>query len=440
MNLGVLYTCTTGIWKTVWLEKVPKTYITGLRITPDIDSDSVEIIVQTNGPIDHSEIEILDTTGKVVASNTKAAVNAPEKIKIPSPKLWSTSDPYLYNITVKAGADSVTSYTGMRKMEVKKDSKGINRFFLNNKPIFMFGPLDQGFWPDGVYTPPNEEAIIYDLEMTHKLGFNAIRKHVKVESDRWYYATDRMGFLVWQDFPSAMDTDVAQKRPYFENRQIELEMERMVTQLHNHPSIIMWIPFNEGWGQYDTERIVGLFKKWDPSRIINEASGGIDHKASNIYDHHSYPNSDEISLDPNRVVVNGEFGGGGLVIAEHAWDPKNVFQYIKLEDQQHLQKFFIDRLATVREHAIFGLGAAIYTEITDVEFEINGLITYDRALVKVTDVSIIKANVNKLYPSETVEYMILPSGSQKSKLFRKNFIYFCDLFIVIYILIINLKH
>jgi len=168
------------------LEKVPKTYINGLRITPDIDSDSVEIIVQTNGPIDHSEIEILDTTGKVVASNTKAAVNAPNKIKIPSPKLWSTSDPYLYNITVKAGADSVTSYTGMRKMEVKKDSKGINRFFLNHKPIFMFGPLDQGFWPDGVYTPPNEEAMIYDLEMTHKFGFNAIREHVKVESDRWY--------------------------------------------------------------------------------------------------------------------------------------------------------------------------------------------------------------------------------------------------------------
>ncbi len=392
------------------MEKVPKTYIKGLKITPDIDSDSVEITVNTNGPIDHSEIEILDTTGKVVASNAKVMVNAPNKIKIPSPKLWSTSDPYLYNIHVKAGEDSVTSYVGMRKIEVKKDSKGINRFFLNNKPIFMFAPLDQGFWPDGIYTPPNEEAMIYDLEMTHKFGFNTIRKHVKVESDRWYYATDRMGFLVWQDFPSAFEGVTADKRKAADAEQIELEMERMVTQLHNHPSIIMWVPFNEGWGQYDTERVVSLFKKWDPSRLINEASGWNDHGVSNIEDHHSYPTSQEIALKPNRVVVNGEYGGGGLLVKEHVWDPKKSFQYQGLENSEHLQKFFIDRLATVRAHAIFGLGAAVYTQTTDVEIEINGLMTYDREVIKLKDPAEVKRHANRLYPAETVDTLIFPTG------------------------------
>ncbi len=392
------------------MEKVPKSYITGLRITPDIDSDSVEITVNTNGPIDHSAIEILDNAGKVVATNEKAAVNTPLKIKIPSPKLWSTSDPYLYNINVKAGEDSVTSYVGMRKMEVKKDSKGINRFFLNNKPIFMFAPLDQGFWPDGIYTPPNEEAMIYDLEMTHKFGFNAIRKHIKVESDRWYYATDKMGFLVWQDFPAAFGEVKADKRPEAEAKQIELEMERMVSQLHNFPSIIMWIPFNEGWGQYDTERVVNLFRKWDPSRLINEASGWNDHGITNIEDHHSYPTSQEIALKPNRVVVNGEYGGGGLLVKEHVWDPKKSFQYQGLEDPEHLQKFFIDRLATVRAHAIFGLGAAVYTQTTDVEIEINGLMTYDRAVIKVKDPAEVKRHADKLYPAESVATVIFPTG------------------------------
>jgi hypothetical protein len=407
---GIWYTSTTGIWQTVWLEKVPKNYITGLRITPDIDSDSVEITVNTNGPIDHSGIEILDSAGKVVASDEKAAVNTPLKIKLPSPKLWSTSDPYLYNIHVKAGEDSVTSYVGMRKIEVKKDSKGINRFFLNNKPIFMFAPLDQGFWPDGIYTPPNEEAMIYDLEMTHKFGFNTIRKHVKVESDRWYYATDRMGFLVWQDFPSAFEGVTANKRKAADAEQIELEMERMVTQLHNHPSIIMWVPFNEGWGQYETERIVGLFKKWDPSRLVNEASGWTDHGVSNIEDHHSYPASKEIKLKPNRVVVNGEFGGGGLAVKEHLWNPTHAIYYEGLKDSEHLQKFFIDRLATVRAHAIFGLGAAVYTQMTDIEIEIDGLMTYDRAVIKVKDTAQIKKYAMKLYPTESAANVLLQSG------------------------------
>jgi hypothetical protein len=400
------------------LEKVPKTYITGLRITPDIDSDSVEITVNTNGPIDHSVIEILDSAEKVIASNEKAAVNTPLKIKIPSPKLWSTSDPYLYNIHVKAGEDSVTSYVGMRKMEVKKDSKGINRFFLNNKPIFMFAPLDQGFWPDGIYTPPNEEAMIYDLEMTHKFGFNTIRKHIKVESDRWYYATDRMGFLVMQDFPSPFGAVEKEKRPTADAQQIEVEMERMVTQLHNFPSIIVWIPFNEGWGQYDTERVVNLFRKWDPSRLIDEASGWIDHGITNIEDHHKYPISQEIPLKPNRVIVNGEYGGGWMKVRDHVWDFTKASQ--GYENSDLLQKFFLESLATVRAQAIFGLGAAVYTETTDIENELAGFLTYDREVIKFRDVAEVKRHVDRLYPSESVANFILPSGLLSYEMIRND--------------------
>jgi hypothetical protein len=219
-----------------------------------------------------------------------------------------------------------------------------------------------------------------------------------------------MGFLVWQDFPSAFEGVTANKRKAADAEQIELEMERMVTQLHNHPSIIMWVPFNEGWGQYETERIVGLFKKWDPSRLVNEASGWTDHGVSNIEDHHSYPASKEIKLKPNRVVVNGEFGGGGLAVKEHLWDATHAVQYQGLKDSEHLKKFFIDRLATVRAHAIFGLGAAVYTQTTDVEIEINGLMTYDRAVIKVKDMDQIKKYAMKLYPTESAANVLLQSG------------------------------
>ncbi len=373
---------------------MPKNYITGLRITPDIDSDSVEIIVHTNGPIDHSEIQILDTYGKVVALNTTATVNSPNKLKISSPKLWSTSNPYLYVIKVKAGADSVTSYVGMRKIEFKKDSKGINRFFLNHKPIFMFAAMDQGFWPEGIYTPPNEEAMIYDLEMIKKFGFNSIRKHMKIESDRWYYATDRMGFLVWQDFPSAFGEVKVDKRLEAEAKQIELEMERMVTQLHNFPSIVTWIPFNDGWGQYETERIKNLFRKWDPSRLINEKIDGW-----------------RVRAKENEVSGWVEWRGGGLLVKEHVWDSNKTFSHYRhISNSADLQKFFIDRLANFRAYAIFSLGAASYIQTTDIEIEANGLLTYDRAVIKVKDVDEVKKHVDRLYPTESVASVIFASG------------------------------
>ena len=408
--LGTFYSSTSGIWQTVWTEKVPKTHIKGLVTTPDVDNSAVNITVMTSVPLKNIEIKIMDREGKVVASVANAVTDRVNHIKINSPKLWSTVDPYLYDIHVKAGNDSVTSYTGLRKMEVKKDVKGINRFHLNGKPIFMLAPLDQGFWPESIYTPPSEEAMINDFLFTRKVGFNAIRKHVKVESDRWYYTADRMGFVVWQDFPSAFGKVKKEVRDPEEAKQIEIEMERMVTQLHNFPSIIMWIPFNENWGQYDSKRIVNLFKTWDPSRLVNEASGWTDHHISNIEDHHSYPTSKELPLRPDRVVINGEYGGGGLLIKDHNWDTQHLFIYQALNNTKQLQKFFVDRLATVRAHAMFGLGAAVYTQITDVEREVNGLITYDREVIKVENIEEVHKEVQKLYPLESVEDIILAAG------------------------------
>jgi hypothetical protein len=416
---GTFYSAVTGIWRTAFLEKVPKEYVQSLKIVPDIDTDSVHITINTNNPSDQSNsavIEILDKSGKVVSTTEKASVNKQNQIKISDPKLWSTTDPYLYGLRIKLGTDLVNSYFGLRKIEMKKDGKGINRFFLNHKPIFMFMPLDQGYWPDGIYVPPSDEAMRFDIEMEQKIGFNCARKHVKIENDRWYYWADKLGHLVWQDFPSAFGhvtkgpTDG--QRPKEDSDQIELEMERMVTQLYNHPSIVVWVPFNEGWGQYDTARIVGLFRKWDPTRLINEASGWADHHSGDIHDYHSYPFPNEYPMETNRIVVQGEYGGVGLLLKAHAWDPENtkVWQYTTVNDTKGVQKWYIDRLASIRANAILGLSGAVYTQITDCEIENTGLLTYDRVVEKFTNISQLKSFADKLYPSQSLHSIVLPSG------------------------------
>lgn len=390
---------------------MPQTYVTDVAITPEVDTQSVDITVETNRAIDKIDVKIVDKSGKIVAHNASVLANSKTKLKIASPRLWSTTDPYLYDIHINAGNDSIVSYVGLRKIEVKKDRKGINRFHLNGKPIFMYAPLEQGYWPDSIYNAPTEEALINDFNVLRTIGFNSLRKHVKVERDRFYWTADRLGFLVWQDFPCAfgkVENDVRSDRN--EAKQIELEMMRMVSQLRNFPSIVMWIPFNEGWGQYDSKRIVDSFRKWDPTRLINEASGWNDHKLTNIQDQHSYPTSKEIPLNPNRVIVNGEYGGAGLVVKDHLWDPNHLYQYQMMKDPKELEKFFLDRLATVRAHAMFGLGAAVYTQNSDTEREVNGLMTYDREVWKVDNISVVNEFVKKLYPLESVKDIVFPSG------------------------------
>jgi hypothetical protein len=397
---GIYYTPVTGIWQTVWLEAVPKTYVRGLKITPDVDAQQVkveaDVVGDANAPV---AVTILDGD-REVASLTSGRTAT---IKFPDPKLWSPESPFLYGLRVKAGDDAVESYFGMRKIEVKKDDKGVMRTYLNNQPIFMAGPLDQGFWPDGIYTAPTDEALKYDIEITKKLGFNATRKHVKVEPDRWYYWCDKLGLIVWQDMPSG-DKSVApnkgetQRTP--ESAKIfDTELKAMIDSYYNHPSIVMWVVFNEGWGQFDTVNRVNWTMKYDPSRLIDPASGWNDYPAGHVVDMHHYPGAAAPKPQPGRASVLGEFGGLGLPTEGHMWTQQRNWGYKGVADPAALTHQYVKLLTRawqLRESE--GLNAAIYTQLTDVETEANGLLTYDRAVIKVDLDQVAQANRGKAPP------------------------------------------
>ncbi|HMF12627.1 MAG TPA: glycoside hydrolase family 2 TIM barrel-domain containing protein, partial [Gemmataceae bacterium] len=279
------------------------------------------------------------------------------------------------------------TYFAMRKISVSKDDKGTTRLFLNNKPYFMVGPLDQGFWPDGLYTAPTDEALKYDIEVTKKLGFNMARKHVKVEPERWYYWCDKLGLLVWQDMPSG-DKSIRDKEPDLirtpeSAKQYETELKAMIDGLRNHPCIVMWVVFNEGWGQFDTARITKLAKDYDPTRLVNCASGWNDHAGvGDVHDIHVYPGPGAPKLEEKRAGVLGEFGGLGLPFKEHMWEAKS-WSYQGTSSSAELTRKYEQLLKRVYElKEKEGLSAAVYTQTTDVETEINGLMTYDRAVIK----------------------------------------------------------
>jgi beta-galactosidase/beta-glucuronidase len=404
----IFYTDASGIWQTVWLETVPATYISDLSIVPDIDTQKVFITVRADGthPVDPQSgvvtIEILDDAGKTVATATGTA-NTPIASSIKSAHLWSPDDPYLYGLRISYGSDVVTSYLGMRKVDVRKDPDGNQRIFVNNKPLFLFGPLDQGFWPDGIYLAPTDAALRSDLEYEKSVGCNMVRKHVKVEPRRWYYWADKLGLLVWQDFPSPQDfyqkrgaTD--RTRPQDQAVQIEKEMRAMVETHRNHPCIMMWIAFNEGWGQYDTVRIAHLFKSWDPTRLVDDASGWNDFGAGDVLDDHTYPWPRPVPLQPDRASVLGEFGGAGFPIPGHLWNPQG-----KVSDEHDLpyaaaqQQWILGRLETLKDLAAKGLSAAVYTQLSDVENEVNGFLTYDRTTVQKVSPDAVQRAARKLY-------------------------------------------
>ncbi|MFM8487444.1 MAG: glycoside hydrolase family 2 protein, partial [Bacteroidota bacterium] len=288
----------TGIWQTVWLEAVSNTYIADYQAFSDIDKGVVRVSCEIAGtlPCDGIEVEALEK-GRVVASG-QARPNETVELRIPDPVLWSPAHPHLYALRIRLlrqgiQADEVSGYFGMRKVSLGKDDKGLTRVLVNNQFVFQNGPLDQGFWPDGIYTPPTETAMRYDLEMIRKMGFNMLRKHVKVEPRRFYYWCDRMGLLVWQDMPNG-DAKIAPEDPDISRtqesaRQFEQELTRLVKTHINHPSIVMWVPFNEGWGQNETPRIVSYVKSLDPSRLVNNASGWSDRRTGDVLDWHSYP-------------------------------------------------------------------------------------------------------------------------------------------------------
>ena len=391
---GIWYTSTTGIWQTVWLEAVPQNAIENLKITPDIDAKTASIIVSANDMASNYSIKaIAYDHGKKVAE-TQGGLNVPLKLHLNNMKLWSPDDPFLYDLAVSLyqngkKMDEVKSYFGMRKISLEKDEKGIPRLFLNNKALFQFGPLDQGFWPDGIYTAPTDEALKFDIQSTKDWGFNMIRKHVKVEPQRWYYWCDKIGMLVWQDMPSG-DKHIQSKDPDIQrvaqsSYNFKSEWKQLIDEHYNHPSIVTWVPFNEGWGQYEVAAITELTKKLDPTRLVNSTTGWADRNVGDMHDKHDYPGPGMFPVSSDRASVLGEFGGQALVVKDHLWltdfsKAPGHFKTSQSESALHERyDVMMDSLTQLKKR---GLAAAVYTQTTDVEIEVNGIMSYDRKVMK----------------------------------------------------------
>ncbi len=398
---GIFYTSVTGIWQTIWLEPVPVTFIENFKIQANIDKGSINVIpfIHQAGKDDVIEITVLQNN-EIICSSSGPAVSK-QTLEIPNPKLWFPESPFLYDLNIQLIrneeiVDAVDSYFGLREISLEKDEEGITRISLNKKFIFQNGPLDQGYWPDGLYTPPTEKAMVYDLEKIKSFGFNMLRKHVKIEPRLFYSWCDRLGLLVWQDMPNAHGY-VGPDKPDLEpdsihKNQFEYELSKLVKMHWNNPSIIMWVAFNEGWGQYDTERIVGLIKNIDQTHLVCNTSGWADRGVGDIYDLHHYPEPIPVQPEANRAAVLGEFGGLGFPVEGHTWETKN-WGYENMEDTSSLiRKYaaFYDLVAKFKKTP--GISACIYTQITDVETETNGLMTYDRAIVKMNEQQLYKIN------------------------------------------------
>ncbi len=388
---GIFYSPNSGIWQTVWLEPVPKICIDDLRLTPDVDAHLLRVRVATGSLAESLQVEVHAlAAGQEIGSVTGPA-NKELSLPIAAMHLWSPEDPFLYDlrITLKDGervVDSVASYFGMRKIALHKDDAGVTRLMLNDHFTFQVGTLDQGYWPDGIYTAPTDDALRFDIEFLKRSGFNLARKHVKVEPDRWYYWCDKLGLLVWQDMPSGNNTTPDSRT------QFEVELQRMVEGRFNHPSIIVWVLFNEGWGQYDTERLVPWLKSLDTSRLVDNASGWTDKRVGDLIDVHSYPGPECPQTEMDRAAVLGEFGGLGLGLEGHKWS-KQFWGYLPMTNTATLTARYcklLDRVHVLRDS--FGLSAAIYTQTTDVETECNGLMTYDRAVSKLDPAVVQAAN------------------------------------------------
>ena len=387
---GIWYTAVSGIWQTVWLEPVPAAYIREIALRPDLDAHQLRLTVATADAADFTATAKL--RGKVVGRVTGKS-NAEVKLALSQTELWSPDSPTLYDLDValKSG-DAVKSYFGMRNVEARADAEGRNRIFLNHKPLFQIGPLDQGWWPDGLYTAPTDEALRSDIDTLKKLGFNMARKHVKVEPARWYYWCDKLGFLVWQDMPSAMTRTPPSgvRKGAAEDVQFpaeiaaswERELKSVIHSLINAPSVIVWVPFNEGWGQHATNDVLKMVKALDPTRLVDGPSGWEDRGWGDLKDMHSYPGPDMFPIMKDRVSVLGEFGGLGLPLAGHLWWDKRNWGYRTFEDRDKLQAGYEGLIEKLEPLVKQGLAAAIYTQTSDVEGEINGLMTYDRKVVK----------------------------------------------------------
>ena len=405
--VGFWYTSTSGIWQTVWLEVVPETHIESLKLTPDIDDAVLDIDVNFNG---EASVRVTAYDGENAVST--ATFDKKGTLEIPDMKLWSPESPFLYDLKVELVAgdeviDEVKSYFGMRKYSMKRDSKGKVRLCLNNEPYFQKGLLDQGYWPDGGMTAPDDEALIYDIQKMRDLGYNMLRKHIKVEPARWYYHCDRLGMLVWQDMPNGCNVhqlvagvlpnigikNMSDKFSGLYDRKDEqgrkyflAELDEMMSALYNCVSICTWVPFNESWGQFDAKNVAAYVKKQDPSRFVDHASGWHDQKGGDFKSIHRYI----VPLHPyfldDRAFVVSEYGGYSSVIKDHVWNIKKCFGYLMFRNKDTLSNAY-RRLHTGQVIPLIkhGLCALVYTQVSDVENEVNGILTYDRKLVKLDE-------------------------------------------------------
>jgi len=426
---GIWYTAVSGIWQTVWTETVPEIYIDDLQMTPDLDGKRLQLTVSCYAGGNSVSVASQEASHPCSEAFSATATLRGRKIGSVSGKTgevaslvldqvapWSPDSPTLYDLDVKLNSgDSVQSYFGVRKIEVAKDAAGYNRLFLNHQPVFQIGPLDQGWWPDGLYTPPSDDAIKFDIQTLKSLGFNMLRKHVKVEPARYYYWCDKLGLMIWQDMPSAMQGDrgMAVKKgspsdavfPAEDAANFTRELKALVTNLRNTTSIVAWVPFNEGWGEHDTNAILKMVKEMDPSRLVNGPSGWEDRGYGDMKDMHLYPGPGMFPAEPDRASVLGEFGGLGFPMEDHLWwtDRRN-WGYRTYKDQPELETAYQNGIGKLDALVKAGLAAAVYTQTTDVEGEVNGLMTYDRRVIKIPADKVAakhRALINSLEPAKT---------------------------------------
>ncbi len=423
---GFWYTSTSGIWQTVWLENVSENYIRGYKLTPDIDKGVINIKTDICGKGD-LYLKIYDGEALVA----EKAVAADDFAEVPDAKLWSPEDPNLYDFVLElrngdTAEDTVKGYFAMRKFSIG-EYDGYNRLFLNNKPYFQRGLLDQGYWSDGGMTPPTDEAMIYDIQVMKDLGFNMLRKHIKVEPARWYYHCDKIGMLVWQDMVSggkALNTFHAGVLPNVQGvlnpivnltkkdnayatfnrdriewrQQFEDELFEMIDSLYNYPSICCWVPFNEGWGQFDAKRIGDAIKAYDPTRFVDHASGWYDQKGCDFRSMHKYILPVILPKYDGRPIVLSEYGGYSNKIPNHVWNWEKSFGYQMYKDKDALTAAY----KKLHEKQIIpnikkGLSATVYTQVSDVEFEVNGMLSYDRELIKLHEDVVKEINEKMTY-------------------------------------------
>ncbi|MBP3203542.1 MAG: beta-galactosidase [Bacteroidales bacterium] len=411
---GIWYTPVSGIWQTVWLEPVasetrlthysavPTRGASELSVTPMVENarpgDKVQIRLLSQGAlVQEQEVDVQDGT----------ALFAPADVR-----RWSPEEPFLYDLefTLKREGktlDKVRGYAAFREVAEMRDDTGHKRLSLNGKPYFQFGPLDQGWWPDGLYTAPTDEALKYDIEQTKAFGFNMIRKHIKVEPARWYYWCDRLGMLVWQDMPSlsahcgskwqqwqwATAEDDSKLTPSAKANYYK-EWAEIIAQQQVFPSVVVWVPFNEAWAQFDTYDVVAFTKEHDPSRLVNAASGGNSYKgAGDIFDSHNYPDPHmKFTSAGTQIDVLGEYGGIGWAVEGHLWQPDRNWGYVQYQSSEDVLEQYREYARQLKETIPGGVSAAVYTQTTDVEIEVNGLMTYDRAVTKMAPEALYKIN------------------------------------------------